>query len=166
MAKKIIMLAAFILLIPCLANAQGPQGRPFGLGLSAGEPAGINAKYWLGKKDAIDMAIGYGFYPHRGPALFADYVYHAFNIVRAGKVPFNLLFYMGAGIKLGFWYYDRRDEHRSGFGMGIRIPFGVTMVFTKAPFDIFLEVTPSMAFINPDPFYFDLDACLGGRFYF
>jgi hypothetical protein len=148
------------------AHAQGPVGKPFGLGLSLGEPAGVNAKYWFDHKNAVDMAVGYGFFPAHGVALFADYIYHVFTIIRAGKTPFDLLFYMGAGLKLGIWRYKYKDDDTTGVGLGVRIPFGVTMVFARAPFDIFLEITPSMAFITPDPFYFDLDACIGGRFYF
>ncbi|HUU01278.1 MAG TPA: DUF3996 domain-containing protein [Myxococcota bacterium] len=148
------------------ARAQGPDGKAFGLGLSLGEPAGVNAKYWFDHKNAVDMAVGYGFYPSHGVAFFADYLYNVFTIIRAGKTPFDLLFYMGAGVKLGVWRYRQKDEDTTGVGLGVRVPFGVTMVFARAPFDIFLEITPSMAFIAPDPFYFDLDACIGGRFYF
>ena len=166
MRNTLFALAVVLVCFSGEALAQGPQNKPFGLGLSLGEPAGVNAKYWIDNKSAIDMAIGYGFFPYHGAALFADYVYHVFTLVKAGEVPFNLLFYMGVGAKLGFWRYHRHDKDKDGVGLGIRIPFGVTMLFTSAPFDLFLEITPSMAFITPEPFYFDFDACLGGRFYF
>lgn len=148
------------------ALAQGPQGKPFGLGLTLGEPAGLSAKLWFDSKSALDMAFGYGFFPHSGPAFFVDYVYHVFTLVRPRRVPFYLKLYMGAGAKAGVWYYRRNDADRHGFGIGIRFPIGLTMVFTSAPFDVFLEIVPSMAFVNPDPVYFDFDAALGGRFYF
>lgn len=148
------------------AGARGPQGKPFGLGLTLGEPAGLSAKLWFDSKSALDMACGYGFFPHSGPAFFVDYVYHVFTLVRPRRVPFFLKLYMGAGAKAGVWYYHRNDANHHGFGMGIRFPIGLTMVFTSAPFDAFLEIVPSMAFISPDPVYFDFDAALGGRFYF
>jgi hypothetical protein len=167
MHRKALLVVAVLLLLPAAAHAQGPNGRPFGLGLALGEPTGISGKYWFNEKNAVDMAIGYGYFPHEGGALFADYLYHIYTIANTSKFDFE--FYLGFGGKLGFWHHhvDRPDPHDDrGFGIGVRIPFGLTMVFDQAPFDIFLELTPSMAFISPEPFYFDFDAALGGRFYF
>ncbi len=167
-----VVFASFLLLAQTgTVAARSPQGKPFGLGLSLGEPLGLSAKWWIDQKSAIDMAFGYGYFPHSGPALFADYVYHVFTIVRPRRVPFYLELYMGAGAKLGFWYYRwyRDKDHwetRHGFGFGIRFPVGLSMNFTKAPFDVFLELVPAMSFITPDPVFFDFDGAIGGRFYF
>ena len=166
-----LMVACSVLLAAGRSEAGSPQGKAFGLGLSLGEPLGLSAKWWLDRKSALDMAFGYGYFPHSGPALFVDYVYHVFTIVRPGKAPFYLELYMGAGAKCGFWYYRwYRDkdywETRHGFGFGIRFPVGLAMNFTRAPFDVFLELVPAMAFVTPDPVFFDFDGAIGGRFYF
>jgi hypothetical protein len=155
-------------MLPALAHAQGPQNKPFGLGLALGEPTGVTGKYWFNQKNALQFAVGWGYYPHGGGAIYCDYLYNVFTLVRAGKAPFNLLFYMGLGGKLGVWdyHYRDRDYDDTGASLGVRIPFGITMVFVKGPFEVFLEIVPGLAFIHPHPFWFDLDACIGGRFYF
>jgi hypothetical protein len=168
MIRKVLLISLFLLMLPALIHAQGPQNKPFGLGLALGEPTGITGKYWFNRKNTLQFAAGWGYWPHHGGAIYCDYLYNVFTILRAKKVPFNLLFYMGLGGKLGIWddYWHRDHYYDSGVSLGLRIPFGVTMVFVKGPFDVFLEVVPGMAFIHPHPFWFDLDACIGGRFYF
>ena len=166
MYKHFILAFTLVTLFSITAQAQGPQNKPFGLGLCLGEPAGVTTKYWFDKKHALDAAIGYGFFPHRGVAVYADYLYHLLDIVKANQVPFNLLFYIGVGGKFGYWYHEHRDHEDNGVGFGVRAPFGLTMVFSKAPFDVFLEIAPSIAFGAPHPVWFDFDGCIGGRFYF
>ena len=164
MFRKILLAVAAILLLSPAANAQGPEGRTFGLGLCLGEPAGVTAKYWLDSNHAVDAAVGWGYFPHQGLSIYADYLYNLYTLVDAGSVPFDLLFYFGVGGKVGFWQHKDRDK--GGIGIGVRVPFGLTMVFTSAPFDVFFEITPSIGFGAPDPVWFDLDGCIGGRFYF
>ena len=166
--KPVFIVSFVFLLSATTVAAQGPNGRPFGLGLSFGEPAGITGKVWFDRKHALDFAVGYGYFPYyHGVALYADYLYNVLNLVPARKTgSFDLLFYMGVGGKLGFWHYRHDHEDVNGFGLALRVPFGITMVFARHPFDIFLEITPCMAFIEPRPFWFDFDAAIGGRFYF
>ena len=167
MLRRVLLVIAFILMLPALAHAQGPQNKKFGLGLALGEPTGITGKYWFNRKNTLQFAVGWGYYPHGGGAIFCDYLYNVFPLVRAKKVPFNLLLYMGLGGKIGVWdRHDRYDPDHTGVSIGLRIPFGVTMVFVRAPFEVFLELVPGLAFIHPEPFWFDFDGCLGGRFYF
>jgi len=167
MIKRWLWSILILVLTPAAAQAQGPLDRPFGLGLIAGDPVGLNAKVWFTKKHTLSMAIGYGYFPHyNGFSTYVDYQFNAFTIIPAKKVPFELLFDLGIGGKLGYWHYHRDKAVYNEFGFGVRFPFGVTMVFSKVPFDAFLELAPCMAFIAPDPFWFDLDAAIGGRFYF
>jgi hypothetical protein len=167
MLRRALLVGLFLLMLPALGHAQGPQNKPFGLGLALGEPTGVTGKYWFNRKNALQFAVGWGYYPHGGGAVYCDYLYNAFTLVHAKQVSFNLLFYMGIGGKAGVWYrHYWHDPEYSGVGLGLRIPFGVTMVFVKGPFEVFFEIVPGLAFINPEPFWFDLDACIGGRFYF
>jgi len=168
MTRKVLLISLFLLMLPALAHAQGPQNKPFGLGLALGEPTGITGKYWFDRKSTLQFALGWGYYPHGGGAIYCDYIYNVFPLVRAQKVSFNLLFYMGLGGKIGVWDEDyyHHEHYDAGVSVGVRIPFGLTMVFVKAPFEVFLELVPGLAFIHPHPFWFDFDGCIGGRFYF
>jgi hypothetical protein len=163
---RFLALWALIFAFSGEATAAGPEGKPFGLGISLGEPAGVNGKLWLDNKSALQFAIGFGYWPYNGFALFADYQYHAAQIMGPPRDSFRLLFYMGLGAKLGFWDRHANDHEYRAVGLGVRVPFGLNFVFLRHPFDLFLEVAPVMAFIAPDPFWFDLDAAIGFRFYF
>jgi hypothetical protein len=168
MSRTIIKIAlvSILLLAASSVLAQGPNNRPFGLGLSLGEPAGINGKYWFNKKNALDVALGYGYFPYNGAAVYIDYLINMYKFNLGQKTNFDLLFYMGGGFKLGVWRYKENRTDHDGLSLGIRVPLGITMVFKRHPFDIFFELTPALAFIDPHPLWFDLDACIGGRFYF
>jgi hypothetical protein len=160
-----------LVLVPASGWAQGPQGKPFGLGLTLGDPTGISGKYWFSRVHTVDFALGWGFFPYNGAALYGDYLYNALNILPHGGPGFDLLFYLGVGGKIGAWnhHWDDANHHHYdeyGFGLGLRIPFGITMLFSKAPFDLFLELVPCIEFIGPDPVWFDFDFAFGGRFYF
>ena len=136
----------------------------FGLGLSAGEPARITSKIWFDEVHALDIALGFGYYPYSGPALYVDYLHHAADL--ASGSAGSLLFYLGIGGKFRYWNRGLGKDDVAGPSVGARVPFGLTFLFRGAPFDLFLEVTPSVAFISPRAVWFDLDAALGGRFYF
>lgn len=167
-SRIIVFVSVFVISVffSLSAYPQGPQNRPLGLGVCLGEPAGITAKYWFNKMNALDMALGYGFFPHKGVSFYADYLFNLHTPIKSGRMPFDLIFYAGVGGKLGHWQHKHNGEDDGGVAIGVRVPFGLTMVFTKAPFDAFLEITPSLAFGAPDPVWFDFDACIGGRYYF
>ncbi len=164
--KASAAVAMFSLFFGAAALADGLQNKPLGLGLCLGEPAGVTAKYWLDERNALDAAVGYGFFPHKGVAVYADYLFNLHKPVRSGRVPFDLIFYAGVGGKLGYWNHKHDGEDDSGLGVGVRAPFGLSMLLSRSPFEIFLEITPSIIFGAPDPVWFDFDACLGARFYF
>jgi hypothetical protein len=163
-------LAPFSLILTLLSSgmalAQANPSRPFGLGLSVGEPAGLTAKFWNNRHSAFDAAIGYGFFPTNGVAIYADYLHTLDTLIDNSRTPFDLLLYVGIGGKVGFWSYEENGQEMSGVAVGVRFPFGLSMLFAKAPFELFLELTPSIAFLVPDPVWFDFDACLGFRYYF
>jgi hypothetical protein len=164
------------------------QGRNFGLGLVLGDPTGFTAKYWTSSTTALDFGLGwsgywgrYGYYDpacddgyyydhHRGYCddhyrgrygygwdvfhVHADYLFHNFNLIRATeKFP---LFY-GPGVSINYYDYHFLQ-------IGVRGDFGIAWMPRRTPMDLFLEIAPVMElFPAPD---FDLNAGLGGRFYF
>ena len=147
------------------AGAQ--QGGNFGLGLVIGDPTGLSGKAFVSETNAIDFAVGFGFIDGGHLHVHADYLWH-FDIKRWSSAQLDL--HLGVGPKLGIGLGDDGPPGRPGrrrddwIGIGARAPFGLTMRFLEAPFDIFVEIAAGL-WIVTDP-GFDLDAAIGGRYWF
>lgn len=168
------------------AYADGPMGRDFGLGLALGNPTSFTGKYHLGSDQALDFHVGvfHAYGRNRfDDSLFlgGDYLFEVWNFVENGTV--SVPFYAGPGVALLFdvdddrrcWDGDRlRYCGDYDFGFGPRMPIGVGVEFQKAPFEIFLELTPTLLVLvndryNDDDVDLHLDIpnfALIGRFYF
>ena len=160
-------LAISLLLASAAPAAAGPTtGGDIGVGIALGDPTGLSAKVWLDRTHALDFAASWSFEDDRLD-LYGDYLFHFWGALGPGAKhrAFNLPLYAGIGTKLsvgggGKGHFTDDDSA----GLGLRVPFGVTMVFTEAPFDIFLEIAPGILLMPKSAF--DLDAALGTRFYF
>ena len=73
--------------------------------------------------------------------------------VEKGQLP--LFFGLGGRVI----FRDNQDNR-----WGLRIPVGLAYEFEGAPFDVFVEIVPTMDFA-PDT-DFDLEGAIGGRFWF
>jgi hypothetical protein len=147
------------------AQADGPMGRSFGLGLSFGNPTSFTGKYHLSESAAIDFHLGvfhaYGarFY-NDSLFLAGDYLLEVWNFVENDTV--SVPFYAGPGLGLIFDLDDdicgrNRFCRDYDFGFGPRLPIGVGVEFQKAPFEIFLELSPTMLIVFEDRYYDDKD---------
>lgn len=165
----------YLLLVLCIlgvtlpANAANPG---FGLGIIVGEPTGLSLKSWLSRDSAIDAALAWSFVDHNEHnhyevmQLHADYLLHNFSLFRVsqGKLP---LYYGIGGVGRFYqydddWEGDHHDEH--SVRLGVRVPLGISYLFSRAPFDLFLEVVPMLALVPETDFW--INAAFGGRFYF
>lgn len=186
-AVSSILLVALVVSVAPTAEAKGPMGRDFGLGFAAGNPSSFTGKYYLSSEEAFDFHIGLykaynrGFYDDT-IFLAGDYLFEVWNFVENGTV--SLPFYAGPGVALLFDTDDdvcgrfRRNDiycDDFDFGFGPRMPLGIAVQFQKAPFEIFLEMAPTLLFIinendiDGDDLDVDIDIVnfsLGGRFYF
>jgi len=161
-------LLAGLLVGASVSSASAQQGGDFGLGIIIGDPTGLSGKTFVSDTNAIDFAVGFGFIKGNHLHVHADYLWH-FDIKRWPSAQLDL--HLGVGPKLGIGFGDDdgprggRDRDRDSWvGIGARAPFGLTMRFFEAPFDIFVEVAAGL-WIVPDP-DFDLDAAIGGRYWF
>lgn len=165
------------------AQAAGPMGNDFGLGFAAGNPSSFTGKYYMGGDTAVDFHLGvYKAYRRAfyDDSLFlaGDYLFEVWNFSESGAV--SVPFYAGPGLAvlldLDDDYCGRRFDGRYrcdndyDFGFGPRMPIGVAAQFQKAPFEIFLEMSPTLLILtgNNDT-RLDIDIvnfALGGRFYF
>jgi hypothetical protein len=146
---------AVLLIISFLHSPVLAEGGPFGLGIILGEPTGISGKFNISKRNAIDGAVAWSLKDDNDLHLHGDYLYHNYSwiIPDTGELP--VYFGIGGRIKI-------RDKHDDE--IGIRFPIGMDYIFEEAPFDIFLEVVPIMN-LAPET-EFDINAAVGGRFFF
>jgi hypothetical protein len=154
--KKIFQCCALCLslALPSLAQAHGDLG----LGVVLGDPSGLSGKVWMDSEHAIDFSLGtFGYYvgqPYTGINVHADYLWHRYGVFgnRSTDVGRKMPLYIGAGGLLA-----------SPGVVGARGVVGVTYLFDQ-PFDVFLELAPTLI-LAPGP-GFGIDLGLGGRFYF
>jgi hypothetical protein len=161
----IAFLAVYVIAVP----VHGADGG-FGIGMIIGDPTGISMKKWLSSLTAIDAAAAWSFTDHDAFQLHLDYLFHNENILRTDELSGRLLLYYGIGGRFKLRDDDPPDDGRKNSSSGtdaiagVRIPLGITYLFRKSPFDLFIEVVPTLD-VSPET-EFDLDAAVGGRFYF
>jgi hypothetical protein len=146
---------AFLLIVILFCPAVLAEGGPFGIGIILGEPTGICGKMHLNKSNAVDGAVAWSLRDDNDLHLHGDYLYHNYSwiIPDTGELP--VYFGIGGRIKL-------REKHDDE--IGIRFPVGLDYIFEEAPFDVFVEVVPIMN-LAPET-EFDINAAVGGRFFF
>jgi hypothetical protein len=152
MTRIALLLALITVLFAATATAGGGS---FGLGIILGEPTGIGGKLNLSKRNAIDGAIAWSVEEDNDLHIHGDYLYHNYTVfnIQSGELP--LYFGVGGRIRLREIHDDR---------VGIRFPVGLDYIFSTAPFDIFFEIVPILD-LAPET-DFDLNAAIGGRFFF
>jgi len=126
---------------------------PLGIGIIAGEPTGLTGEYRLSDRTAIDMALGFDLFADRDLYVHADFLFILPDLLGGGSV--GLSPYLGPGAFL-VAVHD--------VVLGARVPFGLSLDFTKAPLQIFIELAPRLEII-PDV-HLDLGGALGFRYYF
>jgi hypothetical protein len=137
------------------------QERPFGIGVILGEPTGISAKLWVSPVNAFDWGLGWsvvgdqinGYDGGSRIDFHMDYLWHWFNAITSSE---RLPLYTGIGGRI-----NTGDGYESS--VALRGVFGIAWMPHRTPFDLFLELAPSLEFTPSVGF--GIDAGLGARFY-
>lgn len=149
--KKIIMIMVLGgLLIPSFLTA---QDRGIGLGIILGEPTGVSFKNWVGRREALDVAVAWSFEGEGAIHIHADYLFHNFRLFHIEKGDLVLYYGIGARVK---------TVHKTQ--VGVRIPLGLSYLFEKDPIEIFFELGPIMN-LTPKTL-FRMTTGVGVRYYF
>ncbi len=137
-------------------------GGRLGLGAAIGAPAGFSAKLWLGDWSAFQMSFGGDLGEHRSVALTADYV-SSFHPIESPDPSFELPLYVGAGLKI-----DGDFQEDFSIAIGPRAVFGVSLVVTDMPVDLYVEVAPTFYLLDSDRFSpsWAVDGQIGAHYYF
>ncbi|HEX6981373.1 MAG TPA: hypothetical protein VF181_01300 [Balneolaceae bacterium] len=138
---------------PAKAQVKNDEGGNLGVGVMLGEPTGVSIKLWRNERSAFGIGAAWSL-AGRTEALHlhADYLLHSWFSDTGEE---NLAFYYGIGGRVIF-----ADDPTAG----IRIPVGLTYVFQKIPFDVFIEAAPILD-VTPD-IEFAGNGGVGIRYYF
>ena len=184
----IATVAAVAFFVSGIASARTPVGsETFGVGVQLGDPTAVTMKIMPNPKFAFQFYLGAGnwyndYYYYDGNTFVTgiDFVAHPVMIYDGWKTcALNLT--LGGGLALGLfkgwyysgwnrgdYYYDTRyyDDHYYGI-LFVRFVTGVNLWFKKIPLETFVELTPALRFVNPDPFGFHMFwVAAGARWYF
>ena len=139
-----------VLLVTALGRA---QNRGFGLGVMIGEPTGINGKYWLSEREAVDGGLAWSF---RSPGYFHMHFDYLFKIPNGINAPPEFSWYAGAGARMA-------ARPRRGL-LGIRFVGGMLYGLRDAPIDLFFEFAPIVDLVPATEM--SANAGFGARYYF
>lgn len=151
MIRKILLLTTLFLSFSGYALAQNSG---FGAGLKFGQPTGLTAKYWLGGNNALSGSLGYSLLADGNFYLSVDYLYHSFGLVKSTE-EFPVFYGFGARFIA---------KESDGGSFGIRGVGGISWHSKQYPLEVFVEFAPVFRLLPTAGL--DLDAALGGRYYF
>jgi len=150
-----------------------PQLSGLGIGLQVGSPTALTIKFAGVQQNGFVLGIGAGFNYNRYGAslsLHGDYLLHLATLVRDSQLA--LTFYAGVGLWVaigdnGYGFISNGRPYYFGlnsFGVGVRVPLGLSLSFAAAPVEIYLELDPAL-FVFPGV-DFGVGASLGFRWHF
>lgn len=144
---------ALVVLIT-LFLAQAAFAQKTGVGVSLGNPTGLNGKYWLSGDRAVDAGLAMSLGEHSNVSIHSDYLLHNEAAFYLNDVhPLDL--YYGIGGRMEF-----ADE----IELGVRIPIGLVHKIENGSADMFAEIAPIVDFVGRTGV--ELHWLFGGRYYF
>jgi len=126
------------------------------VGLVLGDPSGISLKFWgTGGNSAFQLhAGGGGFIAPGWLAISGSLLYH---ISLSRQTPIQG--YLGPGVYVGV------SSRTNGVGViGLQMPFGLELIFSEVPLDLFMEIPPIFYMTTEGNMGFGLGMGLGLRF--
>jgi len=131
-----------------------PQGK-FNIGIFI--PAGITLKFWTKGESAFDLKASWGTEKEE-TKIFCDYLWHKFDFFKEDffKEKENTALYYGVGGKI-----QSCKEHDK---VGLRFVFGIDFIFTNVPFDLFIEISPTLL-LSPET-ELEIEPAIGLRYIF
>ncbi|MES2526117.1 MAG: hypothetical protein V4598_03495 [Bdellovibrionota bacterium] len=144
------ILLVFLLAFSSAVLAQGKMG----VGAMVGNPTGLNVKYWLADKNAVDGGMAFSVGNKTRFQLHSDYLFHSNGeLVFNDKHPLDLYYGIGGRMK-----FDDDIE------LGVRLPIGLAHRLENESADVFGEIAPIVDFIGRVGL--ELSLAIGARYYF
>jgi len=144
--KSIIFILLLMVSFSVMANKRG-------VGITLGNPTGLNGKYWLDEKKAIDASLGVSLGVHSDFSMHSNYLFHQKDAFYFNDVhPLDLYFGLGG-----------RMEFADDIELGIRLPVGLVHEFKEENADLFFETAPIVEIFTKKGI--ELHLLFGARYY-
>lgn len=145
--KAFLFLFMITMSLPAFANKMG-------LGISIGNPTGLNGKYWLDNKAAVDGGVAYSLGKHSDFSIHSDYLLHKEGAFFLNDVhPLDLYYGLGG-----------RMEFADDIEIGVRVPVGLAHMIENGSADMYFEVAPIIDLLTKTGL--ELHVLFGARYYF
>ncbi len=165
---RLAILAACLALTSISTDALAQkQFYELGIGVRAGEPAGLTLKAWSSRTRAVDAGAAFSFRNYDGAVQFYfNHLWHNFSLF--GKLTDERLgIYAGTGGRIVFTrdFPGDKEEDLSVLGiLGIRFPVGITFLFPDLKMGAYAEVAPNFNLVPATSY--DAEGAIGLRIYF
>lgn len=135
-------IATLTLISICFCGTAFAQNRSFGFGFTVLGQTGLSLRQQIRRSSAIASGISWSFRDRELFHFHADYLLDTLILSPNNTSRFSL--YYGFGGR----YKSEPPQHRKigDYEIGIRLPFGMSYIFTTPPIDVFFEVGPVFDF--------------------
>lgn len=145
--KALTLLCLFLFVTSAFAEKTG-------VGISLGNPTGLNVKRWLDGKSAVDAGAGFSFGKDTDFSIHSDYLLHN-----------ESAFYFNDTYPLDLYYgIGGRMEFADEIELGARVPVGLLYRTPGDQSDVFAEVAPILDFVGRQGL--EMHLLFGARYYF
>lgn len=158
--KPVRVLSVAALALAAVAHSSQPAHAEVGLGLFIGEPFGLDLKFDLQRRSALDLLLGATTF-RDGRANYGHLTYLITPIVGRGR---SVLVPLRLGI--GGAFYDGGGDFADEVNLAVRAPLQVGLRFRSSPLELYGEIALKVTFYdeydnNGDAL--DLDGGIGLR---
>ena len=159
MKRAVVLMLAVVCCIAVkavLAEEGTPVRRELGFGVYVGDVAGLNFKFWISRRHALDFLLVWQ--GQERTYFHFDYIKHIYGKIQKGDISGEVPYYYGIGL--------RGDKIFAGGGntsSGLRFVLGFNYLFKDMPADIFMEIAPT-AMLEPQVTGI-LSVGMGARYY-
>ena len=151
--KNKFVWASLFLILVCSTNILAAGNKSSGIGIILGNPTGLSFKFLDTRSTHFNAALSWSFKNKTNLYLHTDFIFKRFDPVRF-STNFSMVPTMGIGGRL---------KTKAG-RLGLRVPFGLSYNFKENPFDLFIEITPTLDLVPATDF--EIGAALAVRYLF
>lgn len=136
-------IATVTLISLCFCGTVSARTRSFGVGVTALGETGLSLKQQIRRSSAIASGISWSFQDRAAFGFHVDYLLDTLILSPSASSRFSLYYGFGGKFKSEPPQHGKTDDYE----IGIRVPSGMSYIFTTPPIDVFFEVGPVFDFL-------------------